>query len=150
MNGWAVGVGGTMVVTTDGGLTWATQVCGTTNDITSISMKSTGLGWYCGLSGTVGFYGTSPVLVHEYNVENNSARISPNPMTEEAVIKLIGNKVDNWNLNVTDITGRKVLEVFNINSSSYTIKKENLLTGVYFYTVYSKEGTVAQGKLIIQ
>lgn len=150
MNGWAVGVGGTMVVSTDGGLTWATQVCGTTNDITSISMKNTGLGWYCGLSGIVEFYGTSPVLVNEYIKENNSASISPNPMTEEAVIKLIGNKVDNWDLNITDIMGRKVLEVNNISTSSYTLKKENLLNGVYFYNAHNKEGKIAQGKIIIQ
>lgn len=150
LNGWAAGVGGTMLISTDGGLTWSPQVSGTTNDITSISMKNTGLGWYCGLSGTVEFYGTSPVLVNEHLSDNNSVTVFPNPMADEAMIKLTKNKVDNWNFNIVDITGRKVLEVSNINSSSYCIKKDGLLTGVYFYTAYNKEGIITQGKLIIK
>lgn len=52
-NGWAVGVGGTLLRTSDGGLTWSAQDPQTKNDLTGVSFVSSTTGWTVGISGTI-------------------------------------------------------------------------------------------------
>lgn len=51
--GWAVGVTGTALKTTDGGATWIAQDASTTRDLTGVSFVDANNGWACGVSGTV-------------------------------------------------------------------------------------------------
>ena len=51
--GYAVGVTGTALKTTDGGTTWISQDPGTTRDLTGVSFVTTSTGWAVGVSGTV-------------------------------------------------------------------------------------------------
>ncbi len=50
---WAVGVSGTVLRSTDAGLTWVTQDAGTTRDLTGVSFSGTTRGWIVGLAGTI-------------------------------------------------------------------------------------------------
>lgn len=51
--GWAVGVTGTALKTTDGGATWVAQDPGTVRDLTGVSFVDANNGWICGVSATV-------------------------------------------------------------------------------------------------
>ncbi|MEI8081078.1 MAG: YCF48-related protein, partial [Actinomycetes bacterium] len=51
--GYAVGVTGTALKTTDGGTTWVSQDPATTRDLTGVSFVTTSTGWAVGVSGTV-------------------------------------------------------------------------------------------------
>ncbi|NTU70587.1 MAG: hypothetical protein HGB10_01995 [Coriobacteriia bacterium] len=51
--GWAVGVVGTALKTTDGGATWVAQDPGTVRDLTGVSFVDANNGWACGVSATV-------------------------------------------------------------------------------------------------
>ncbi len=52
-DGWAVGAAGTVLRTTDGGMTWSVQDPQTARDLTGVSFVSTSNGWAVGLSGTI-------------------------------------------------------------------------------------------------
>lgn len=148
LNGWVSGAGGTIIITSDGGNTWASQVSGTVNNINSIHMKNTGLGWYCGDNGDVYFYGSTPVSVDGLN-SNYSVNIFPNPMNDASLIQIEGKNIDNWDLVITDMTGKKIKEINNIKSSSFLIQRENFSSGIYLYSAYNKDGIIAHGKLSI-
>ena len=51
--GTAVGNGGTILRTTDGGATWVSQSSGTTNSLRGISFTDANTGTAVGLSGTI-------------------------------------------------------------------------------------------------
>ncbi|MBU4442128.1 MAG: hypothetical protein KJ602_06715, partial [Actinobacteria bacterium] len=53
LNGWAVGDGGVIIHTTDGGSTWAAQTSTTTNGLNGISAASTTVAWAVGAGGTI-------------------------------------------------------------------------------------------------
>jgi photosystem II stability/assembly factor-like uncharacterized protein len=50
--GWAVGLGGTIVYTSNGGMTWASQTINA-NDLVSVSFSDAQTGWAVGLGGTI-------------------------------------------------------------------------------------------------
>ena len=50
---WAVGEGGTVIATKDGGATWNEQASGTTSDLTSVTMGSDRAGWAVGDGGAI-------------------------------------------------------------------------------------------------
>ena len=52
-NGWAVGEGGSIVKSTDGGETWITKEIGTTNDLNCVKFYNSNLGMCVGNAGTV-------------------------------------------------------------------------------------------------
>ena len=52
-NGWAVGINGTILKTTDGGTTWAPQTSGTTADIEDVHFTDVNTGWAVGINGTI-------------------------------------------------------------------------------------------------
>jgi len=50
---WAVGTGGTILKTTDGGTTWAAQQSGVTADLSAIDAVNTNVAWAGGANGTI-------------------------------------------------------------------------------------------------
>jgi photosystem II stability/assembly factor-like uncharacterized protein len=52
-NGCAVGSNGTILRTSDGGLSWLPQVSGTTNDLSAIKFVNQNTGWIIGSNGTI-------------------------------------------------------------------------------------------------
>ena len=51
--GWAVGDFGTILSTTDGGLTWIQQTSGTTEELVAVSFIDANNGWIVGWNGTI-------------------------------------------------------------------------------------------------
>ncbi len=52
-HGWAVGPGGTILATTNGGATWSPQTSGTTNDLYRVFFLNQNHGWAVGANGTI-------------------------------------------------------------------------------------------------
>jgi photosystem II stability/assembly factor-like uncharacterized protein len=50
---WAVGRGGKIIASTDGGATWSPQTSGTTQDLTCVAFSDASNGWAIGAAGTV-------------------------------------------------------------------------------------------------
>lgn len=53
LHGWAVGAGGTILATSDGGSTWNTQRSGVTTDLSSVSFVDALHGWAAGKADTI-------------------------------------------------------------------------------------------------
>ena len=51
--GWAVGNGGAVRISTDGGNTWAAQISNTTRRLYTVFFRDTSMGWCAGDSGTI-------------------------------------------------------------------------------------------------
>ena len=51
--GWAVGWGGTIVHTTDGGSNWSSQPSGTSNTLYDLAFTNASTGWVVGGMGTI-------------------------------------------------------------------------------------------------
>jgi photosystem II stability/assembly factor-like uncharacterized protein len=52
-NGWCVGDGGTIIVTTDGGAIWTTLDSGTTGSLAAVCAVDSTHVWACGASGLI-------------------------------------------------------------------------------------------------
>src|SRR5437016_4900893 len=52
-NGWAVGFGGTILHTSDGGATWSGQDSGTSNELLGVQFTDALTGWAVGAVGTI-------------------------------------------------------------------------------------------------
>jgi photosystem II stability/assembly factor-like uncharacterized protein len=51
--GWIAGELGTIINTTDGGINWNIQECGTSEDLTSVYFASSTVGWAVGKNGII-------------------------------------------------------------------------------------------------
>ena len=105
-------------------------------------------GWgYLHVRPNFGKYG---VGIEEFRVDNGELIIYPNPATSELRI-LVGDKrqsrAENGELriekiNIYNAVGQVVMNVSNINATSYKLNVESLNSGLYFISVQTKDGVV--------
>ena len=55
-----------------------------------------------------------------------------------------------YDIELTDITGRNVITIRNIDSEKYIISGENLEVGVYMYRIISDKGLDLRGKIVVE
>ena len=87
--------------------------------------------------------GTSTASIDEENSDSFDFTIYPNPTDKNATISLTLTEKQSVNLEVTDITGRKLVTPFsgemNVGENNIEILKNNVLSkGVYFVVVSTK------------
>jgi D-alanyl-D-alanine carboxypeptidase len=86
--------------------------------------------------------GTKPVSLE------SAAYFSPNPMGQQAVLRT-SIQLQSATLVLTDVLGKKWLEIPDCNGSEVSITRGNLSSGTYFYTIWEKGQLVMQGKLLV-
>ncbi len=91
-------------------------------------------------------------MVSSTNNDNQkvAAKISPNPFHVSGVINLKNRNLKNGVLKITDINGRLVKTMTNLQSDEITIQRDNLVNGVYFYTLTDKTKFIESGKFMIE
>jgi PKD repeat protein len=93
------------------------------------------------------------VSLDELNNANNQLSVYPNPFETEAILTLNTVKTEKVNIDLLDITGRKVSSIFNgvqnDNVANYKIEKQNLSQGVYLIKAQVGENTIIK-KVIIE
>jgi hypothetical protein len=92
----------------------------------------------------------NPVGVHEYNKQNSSSKIYPNPFTDKTTFEYINPNKESCTLTIYDIQGQLKRTINNITANKVIIEKESLTNGLYFYILKSKENIVTTGKLIVE
>ena len=76
--------------------------------------------------------------------------IFPNPFEDKATVEITGLDIRNGLFKVYDLQGR-LLQTFNFTSNQFSVKREELPSGMYFYQVESKaDGLMSSGKLVIK
>jgi hypothetical protein len=88
--------------------------------------------------------------INTISTTNNSVKVFPNPFTETANIQIEDfQNSDNWSIQLF-LTG-KVVRAASIQTAPFTLQKENLSAGVYFYQINnSQQQKQYTGKLIVQ
>lgn len=77
--------------------------------------------------------------------------ISPNPFNETAKIKFGSElRFNSAELKIFDFLGRTVRIINTVQANEFTLTRDDLVNGIYFYRLTEKENTLAAGKFIIE
>ncbi|MFH2143206.1 MAG: immunoglobulin domain-containing protein [Bacteroidota bacterium] len=79
---------------------------------------------------------------------DNSIRIFPNPFIDKTTLSLVNKNIRNYNLTISDVTGKVVRKDININKSEFVIERGDFKAGVYFLEL--KSDKIFRGKLIVK
>jgi uncharacterized repeat protein (TIGR01451 family) len=88
----------------------------------------------------------------EEEISGNSAVIVyPNPFNDQTtfVIKTEGAN-GSYTFEMTDVLGKTVRSLNNITDKQFTVSRNGLENGMYFYAILNNEGVVGKGKVIIK
>lgn len=150
LTGWIGGYQGTVLYTTDGGLSWNQQASGTSQNLLEIHMVNNYTGWIVGTSGTI-LATTNGGVTYIYPI-NSKMPISfnlyqnyPNPFNPSTKIKFSLPKGSYAKLFVYDILGREVAKLVNeqLKPGSYEVEWDgsNNPSGVYFYRLTTEDAS---------
>jgi len=148
--GWAVGARGTILKTTNGGDTWVVEGAGlTTALLRRIHFTSPTNGYVVGNGKTLLKYGeltgTGSSIVETLQFE-----IFPNPAQNEFKVQCSEFKVEEAEIEIYDLNGRKLLEKhIPAGTENIEVDVSHLKNGVYFCRLISENKSTTQ-KLIIQ
>ncbi|MBN8696909.1 MAG: T9SS type A sorting domain-containing protein, partial [Bacteroidetes bacterium] len=85
------------------------------------------------------------------SINNYEVSIYPNPFNENTTM-VLGNSIDlnGITIKITDVLGKEVINFTNLHSHTVLINRNGLDEGVYFYSIFTNETIINQGKLIIE
>ncbi len=88
-------------------------------------------------------------------ISSNSAAtgvsVYPNPFHESATVSIDANTVlHNGIFTLYDITGKIVLEMKNVTSTTISINRNTLENGIYFYTFTDNGVVIGSGKIVVE
>ena len=88
--------------------------------------------------------------INEIN-KTKSAVLYPNPMNSCTTLSISeGIDLRNLKLVITDVIGHVVKTQDNISNRKVVISRDNLNSGMYFYSLLQNNKSVVNGKLIVQ
>jgi uncharacterized repeat protein (TIGR01451 family) len=82
---------------------------------------------------------------------NAAIKVYPNPFSDQTTFIIQSEKLNEiYSFEMLDMLGRNVKAVKNISEKQFSISRNDLQNGMYFYRITSAEGVVGSGKLIIK
>ncbi len=158
--GYTGGTNGYMYKSTNGGLNWYQQVItggGFSRDFNFVNDTT---GWVVGGGGQifktttggqfVGIELFSNIIPNEFSIFQNY----PNPFNSVTAIEFQITAHDNYKLEIFDLLGRKVTELFNqsVKPGKYKIRftGDNFASGNYFYRLSSGKMTIVRKFILIK
>lgn len=146
MLGWAVGVAGTIIKTTDGGTSWNEQTSGTTVFLESVYFVDIQTGWVVGSNGTILKTTTGGGITEVEDMEQKNPAVPeyhilyqnyPNPFNPITTINYSIPITSHVTISIYDILGTEIIKIVNEEKrpGNYKIKFDgsNLSSGVYLY-----------------
>jgi hypothetical protein len=94
--------------------------------------------------------GSVPIGINEAGTTDAAVFIAPNPFTEQATLTIKNNFVSAATFEMYDVLGNKVRQLGDLSGSSFTIDREGLPAGIYFYTLTENNTVVATGKVSVE
>jgi photosystem II stability/assembly factor-like uncharacterized protein len=156
-NGWAVGEGGNILHTNDGGLNWIDQESGTTETLVSVFFIDSNLGWIVGEDGIILHTTNGGVsFIQEKDIDEIPTDYSltqnyPNPFNSITTFKYSIPNQSKVIIKVFDVLGHEIETLVNeeksIGTYELTWNAANLPSGVYFYQL--KAGNFTNTKKMV-
>jgi photosystem II stability/assembly factor-like uncharacterized protein len=151
--GWIVGYHGKIFSTTDGGNTWNQEPVLTSQNLNSVFFISASLGWAVGDYGTILRFGEPSSSVPETGQSSpRDLHLYPNPFSDKATLRIEATEKMDVEVDIFDLAGRKVEQVFNgtllQGSCEIELALPDLQNGIYFCRV-SGSGTHACTSFVI-
>jgi hypothetical protein len=82
---------------------------------------------------------------------NNVVKVYPNPFSDNTTFEIQSDKLNEiYSFEMTDVLGKSVVMMNGISLKKFTVSRNDLQTGIYFYKIYSSERLIGIGKLIIK
>lgn len=93
----------------------------------------------------------APAGISDEFYVNGNISVSPNPFTDVTTFVINSTKTsETYSFELYDVLGKKINELKNISAKQFSINRNNLENGMYFYKIYSSGSTVGSGKVIVQ
>lgn len=136
-----------LYLTHDGGHSWPGGLSTSSGDPVSTVISANDLMW--------SFFQQHTLICSATNTENIAAikgkmQMYPNPLTEEATFVIPEFSGDKYQLKIYDNLGKIHTPETIKNKNGFSMKKENLLPGIYFFKITNAEKMIGFGKFIIQ
>lgn len=91
-----------------------------------------------------------PMGIDEQTNANGRVNVYPNPFTDNTTFVIQSDNLnETYTFEMTDILGKTVKEM-NVSQKQFTISRNDLKNGIYFYKIFNKDGVVGIGKVIIK
>ncbi len=88
-------------------------------------------------------------VVQQPEFQNLDIHVYPNPMTQQATIRIDNTSMEEFIFEFYDSTGRKLLQ--STIENEYILERNNLATGMYLFNIKTQKGQlVSAGKILIQ
>ncbi|MEI6487640.1 MAG: PKD domain-containing protein [Bacteroidota bacterium] len=96
--------------------------------------------------------GTSVGINETTNVNGiTSIEVAPNPFNETTVFTIHSSTANQvYTFEMMDVLGKHVREIKDIHEHQFTISRNGIKDGLYFYKVMNNEGVIGIGKVIIK
>jgi photosystem II stability/assembly factor-like uncharacterized protein len=149
--GYAVGAGGKILKTTDGGTNWSVQSSGTTDNLSSVYFTDANTGYVVGGNGTFlkTTNGGGYVSINEPKPSKSNFNLYPNPATNRITIstdKLLSGETT---ISVINISGQQLIQAIFRNQDKFEMDVSNLAKGIYLVKIQNNVG-IETKKLVIQ
>jgi hypothetical protein len=89
------------------------------------------------------------VGINQYSSGSDWVRLCPNPVQNTATL-ILSYDLKNGTLLIFDIIGQEVKRLENMFGKEFTISKEGLDNGMYFFKVTDGKVTIGQGKMLVE
>ena len=89
-----------------------------------------------------GHFEYSNIVLAIWNKAWQKIKIAPNPFRENAIVHFYNPKGLKHHVKIYDRLGRAVSEIKDINTTEFTLPKENLKSGLYFLEIRNERTTV--------
>lgn len=85
------------------------------------------------------------------NIKNGKkTEIFPNPFNEVATVTFSNPNLDCFTFKMFDCSGSLIKTIYNLNSNSFQLYREDLNAGFYYFNLYNSDKIYYSGKLLIQ
>lgn len=150
---WAVGNDGIIYQTQNAGISWDRYSIGSPLDLSGI-YYSDNIAYIAGKNGKLYEFGSPMTHLPDNTIKAENKTdvfVYPNPFDNTATVRISANyKIQNAKIEIYDLYGKSLLVIDNINTNEFTISRNNLPDGMYFYRIGNQQGIIGTGKLVVE
>ncbi|MBU0765845.1 MAG: T9SS type A sorting domain-containing protein [Bacteroidetes bacterium] len=82
--------------------------------------------------------------------DNISVKVYPNPFHLTTTFEIHGiNRGESFSFELYNILGKQVSSISGIKEEKFVVDRENLPTGIYIYKIFTQNGMVSAGRLLV-